>query len=158
MDKAVTQEKNRGRIEKRSAYCTCDVDWVFGREDWPGLVCVGAINTQFKTEKAETNEWHFYVSSRPLTAEELLRHARLEWSVEVMYWLLDVHFGEDSCRAQEQRTQENLNMIRKIVLNVFRSYKSDHNSKAAFSHLMLDCLIDPERILGFWPLLHDRQN
>ena len=29
--------------------------------------------------------------------EELLRHARLEWSVESMHWLLDVHFGEDFC-------------------------------------------------------------
>jgi predicted transposase YbfD/YdcC len=35
-----------------------------------------------------------------LTAEELLRRARLEWAVETMHWLLDVHFSEDFCRIE----------------------------------------------------------
>ncbi len=67
-----------------------------------------------------------------------------------MHWLLDVHFREDFCRVAEQRTLENLNIIRKIVLNALRFYKNSHNSKSAFSHLMLDCLIDPKRILDYW--------
>jgi hypothetical protein len=33
---------------------------------------------------------------------ELLRHARLEWFVEMMHWLLDVHFGEDFCRVEDR--------------------------------------------------------
>jgi len=153
MDKAMTREKNRGRIETRTAYSTCEIDWLYGREEWPKLACIGAINTQFETASGKTNEWHFYISSRPLSAEQLLRHARLEWSVETMHWLLDVHFGEDFCRAAEQRTQENLNIIRKIVLNSLRFYKNTRNSKAPFSHLMLDCMIEPLRILDFWPSL-----
>lgn len=153
MDKAIKREKNRDRIETRTAYSTCEIDWLFGREEWPKLACIGAINTQFETEKGKTDEWHFYISSRPLTAEQLLRHARLEWSVETMHWLLDVHFGEDACRVAEQRTQENLNIIRKIVLNSLRFYKNANNSKSAFSHLMLDCMIEPLRILDFWPSL-----
>jgi predicted transposase YbfD/YdcC len=150
MDKVVKKEKNRGRIETRTAYSTCEIDWVFRKEEWEGLACVGAINTQFETEKGKTNEWHYYISSRKLTAEELLKHVRLEWSVETMRWLLDVHFGEDYCRVVEQRTQENLNIIRKIVLNALRLFKNSHNSKAAFSHIMLDCMIDPRRILDLW--------
>ena len=116
------------------------------------LACVGAINTQFETENGKSNEWHYFISSRKLTADELLKHARLEWSVETMHWLLDVHFGEDFCRVIEQRTQESLNIIRKIVLNALRLYKNVHNSKATFSHLMLDCMIDPELILYYWLL------
>lgn len=150
MDVAVKAEKNKGRLERRTAYATCDIDWLFGRGEWDGLICIGAINTQFETENGKSNEWHYYISSRKLTAKELLGHARLEWSVETMHWLLDVHFREDSCRVIEQRTQENLNIIRKIVLNALRSYKNALNSKAAFSHLMLDCLIDPCHILDFW--------
>jgi len=150
MDKAVKKEKNRGRIEKRTAYTTCDIDWLFGKEEWIDLACIGAINTQFETESGKTDEWHYYISSRKLTAEELLKHARLEWSVETMHWLLDVHFREDFCRAAEQRTQQNLNIVRKIVLNSLRFYKNSHHSKAAFSHLMLDCMLDPIRILNFF--------
>lgn len=150
MDKAQKREKSRDRIEMRTAYTTSDIEWLFGKEDWAGLACIGAINTQFETEKGKTDEWHYYISSRKLTAEELLKHARLEWSVETMHWLLDVHFSEDFCRVAEQRTQENLNIIRKIVLNALRFFKNTHKSKSAFSHLMLDCLIEPSRILNYW--------
>ena len=156
MDKTRKKEKNRDRIETRTAYTTCDIDWLFGKEEWADLSCIGAINTQFETENGKTNEWHYYISSRALTAEELLKHARLEWSVETMHWLLDVHFREDFCRVVEQRTQENLNIIRKIVLNSLRFYKTSHKSKAAFSHLMLDCMIEPDHILNYWNLTENQ--
>jgi predicted transposase YbfD/YdcC len=152
MDKLTQTEKNRGRIETRTAYTTSEVDWLFGRDDWAGLSSIGAINTKTITGKGETNEWHYYISSRKLTAAELLDHARKEWSVESMHWLLDVHFLEDSCRATEQRTQENLNIIRKITLNILRLFKTASNSNAAFSHLMLECMIDPLHILKFCTL------
>jgi len=149
MNKSVKIEKNRNRIEKRTAFVTDDISWLFGKDEWSGLVCIGAIHTEFKTKNGTSSEWHYYISSRNLTAEELLSHARMEWSVEVMHWLLDVHFGEDLCRVIEQRTQENLNIIRKIVLNILRDYKNSSGSKAAFTHMMLDCMIEPERILDF---------
>jgi hypothetical protein len=76
-----------------------------------------------------------------------LRRARAEWSVESMHWLLDVHFDEDGCRAQDENIQKNLNIIRKIVLNALRLFKEKTKSKAAFTHIMLDCLIDPLLIL-----------
>jgi len=155
MDKAITREKNRGRIETRTAYTTCDIDWLNGKDKWINLICIGAINTQFETESGKSDEWHYFISSRKLTAEELLKHARLEWSVETMHWLLDVHFSEDFCRVAEQRTQEVLNIIRKIVINSLRFYKNSSCSKAAFSHLMLDCMIEHENILNYWHLLRD---
>jgi predicted transposase YbfD/YdcC len=56
-----------------------------------------------------SNEWHYYISNRELTAEELLKHARSEWSVESMHWLFDVHFGEDFCRVEDLAVHQNLN-------------------------------------------------
>jgi predicted transposase YbfD/YdcC len=143
MDKDEKIEKNRGRIEKRTAYATNDIAWLFGKSEWSNLACIGAINTQFETDSGSSNEWHYYISSRHMTATEILSRSRKEWSVESMHWLLDVHFSEDFCRVVEQNTQENLNIIRKIVLNSLRDYKNQNNSKAAFSHLMLDCMLDP---------------
>jgi|SRR5215510_890724 len=150
MNKAVKTEKNRDRVEKRTAFVTGDIDWLDCKNEWVKIACIGAINTVFETKSGKSNEWHYYISSRDLTAEELLYHARLEWSVEVMHWLLDTHFGEDFCRAAEQKTQESLNIIRKIVLNSLRDYKNATNSKSAFSHFMLDCMIEPMRILKFF--------
>jgi predicted transposase YbfD/YdcC len=149
MHKAVKTEKNRGRIEKRTAYVTHEIDWLYGKEEWIGIACVGARTPVFTIKNGTTSEWHYFISSRELSADELLKHARMEWSVETMHWLLDVHFGEDSCRVCDQNTQESLNIIRKIVLNCLRCFKNSSGSKTPFSHLMLDCMIDPYPILDF---------
>lgn len=149
MDCVTKTEKNRDRIEKRTAYTTCEIDWLYGREEWDGLICVGAINTHFESAKGVSDEWHYYISSKKLSAQELLDYARKEWSVESMHWLLDVHFSEDSFRAAEQRTQKNLNIIRKIVLNLVRIHKNENKVKTPFSNIFFSCLLDPIEILRF---------
>jgi predicted transposase YbfD/YdcC len=148
MDTHTTVEKTSGRIERRTAYSICEIGWLYGKEEWERLSCIGAINTHFTSKKGETNEWHYYISSRGLTAEELLKHVRLEWSVESMHWLLDVHFGEDFCRIEDRNVQQNLNIVRKTALNTIKSYKNKTVSKRPISKLMFDCLLEPQTILS----------
>jgi len=138
MDMAATVEKTSGRVERRTS----------GKEEWEGLACIGAVNTQVSSKKGQTNEWHYYITSRSLTAQELLRHARLEWSVETMHWLLDVHFDEDFCRVEDRNVQQNLNIVRKIALNTIKGYKNKMASKRPISKLMFDCLLESENILS----------
>lgn len=147
MDKACKTEKNGSRTEKRTAYACADVAWLHGREEWKSLACIGAIHTQFTTDKGTSDKWHYYISSRKLTACELLHHARMEWSVESMHWLLDVHFREDYCRVQDENVQEVLNIVRKIVLNHLRTYKQTQNIKKPYTGLMLDCMLNPGNIV-----------
>ena len=147
MDTFTTYEKNSGRIEQRIAFSTHEIDWLPGKEDWPELACIGAINRQFTTKKGVTNEWHYYISNRKLTAEELLNHARMEWSVETMHWFLDVHFSEDFCRVEDENVQQNLNIVRKIALNSIKNYKATTGNKRPLSHIMLGCLIDCGNLL-----------
>jgi len=42
---------------------------------WLGLSSFGAINRCFTANGKTSNEWHYYISSRKLTAEELLKTA-----------------------------------------------------------------------------------
>ena len=148
MDNSATLEKNRGRIERRTAFTTNDVEWLSNKKEWESLSCIGGINRQVTDKKGTTsNEWHYYISSRQLTAEELLKYARNEWSVETMHWLLDVHFCEDSSRAEDANIQQNLNIVRKMALNSVKDYKSKTNSKRPLSKIMLDCLIECEFLL-----------
>ena len=152
MDTYETCEKSRDRIERRTAYSTGDIEWLSGRNEWENLACIGAVNTRFTGKKGITNEWHYYISSRKLTAEELLKHARLEWSVETMHWLLDVHFCEDFCRAEDENVQQNLNIIRKIAINSMKLFKEKNIIKRPLSKIMFDCLLDPHyllTVLGF---------
>jgi predicted transposase YbfD/YdcC len=146
MTSAYTLEPNRGRIERRTGYVTNNIAWLEGKKDWYKLACIGAINRQVETSGAKTNEWHYYICSKPLTAEELLKHARNEWSVETMHWLLDVHFGEDFCRVEDEFSQQSLNIIRKIVLNFIKLYKDKIKSKRPMSRIMFDCLLDPAHL------------
>ena len=150
MDKETSSEKNRGRIERRTAYVTDDIDWLFDKEEWANLACIGAINTRFTTSNGTTDEWHYYISSRKLTASELLKHARLEWSVESMHWLLDVHFDEDFCRVEDKEVQQVLNMVRKIVLNSLKIYKGENSIIRPLSNIMLVCLINPDFLLALF--------
>ena len=74
---------------------------------------------------------------------ELLRHARMEWAVETMHWLLDVRYGEDYCRIENRTAQQNLNLLRKFSLSLLKQYKTRTMSKRAMSKIMLDCLLEP---------------
>jgi predicted transposase YbfD/YdcC len=136
MDSHTRCGKTGGRAERRAAYTAQDTGRLYGREDWENLACTGAVNTHGTSKKGTSGGWHYYICSRGLTAEELLRHARLEWAVESMHWLLDVHFGEDFCRIEDRNVQQNLNIVRKTALNTIKAYKTNTLSARPVSKIM----------------------
>ena len=150
MDRVSRTERGHGRKETRRAYTSADVSWQPGGRVWPELKCIGAIHTRFETSKGVTEEWHYYISSKALRAQELLHHAREEWSVESMHWLLDVHFDEDRCRVQSKNVQQNLNMLHKCALNIIRIHKLETQSKLPLNGIMFGALMNPQALL---PLL-----
>jgi predicted transposase YbfD/YdcC len=112
--------------------------WLALRQgDWEKLSCIGAVNTRCTGKKGTGGERRYYIGSRGLTAEELLRYARLEWTVESMHWLPDVHFGEDFCRIEDRNAQQNLNIVRKIALNTVKVYKTKRRPNVLFLKLCL---------------------
>ena len=139
-------EKSHGRIEVRTAFITTDIDWLKQKKEWMSLKCIGAIHSEIATKKGTSSEWHYYLSSREMSAEQLLHHARMEWSVESMHWLLDVHFEEDWCRIENKDLQQSLNMFRKAAINLIKSFKSRYHSKTAISNIMFECLMEPQMI------------
>jgi len=149
----VKVEKNGGRIERRTGYVSNEIDWLDGREDWKNLNCIGAIHTEFEKGGKKSSEWHYYISSASLTAEELLKHARLEWGVESMHWLLDVHFAEDKTRVWDMNVQKLLNTMRKIALNLSKDYKVKTESKIPISGVLKRNLFDLNNFAGFLDVL-----
>lgn len=129
-------EKNGGRLEKRTAFVSSEVDWLEANDTWPNLACVGAIHTEFEKNGKKSSEWHYYISSASLSAKELLRHARLEWAVESMHWLLDVHFQEDRTRVWDMNVQKSLNLTRKIVINLAKAFNARFPRKLPISAIL----------------------
>lgn len=149
METSQTIEKNGGRIERRAAYVSYHIEDLKNARKWVGLSCIGAIHRQFEVNGKTTDEWRYYISSRKLTASDFLKRVRLEWGVEFMYWLLDVHFDEDHTRAFNENTQKNLNIVRKIALNLITDFKKLTDSKKPVSGLMRSCLFDVDFLDDF---------
>ncbi len=140
-------EKRSDRTEKRTAFVLHDISWLKQKEDWKDLCFIGAIYSEFTTKKGTSSAWHYYISSKVLSPEELLQFARKEWSIESMHWLLDVHFNEDKCRVYDENLQISMNIIRKMVLNSMRTFKDKIGKRTSFPDIMMDCLVEPELIL-----------
>jgi len=79
----------------------------------------------------------------------------LEWTVESMHWLLDVHFAEDHCRIQDETVQQVLNVVRKIALNCVKTHKQKTKSKLPLSKIMFGCLLDCQKLI---PVLLSGEN
>lgn len=149
MERVSKTEKNGGRIETRTAFVTRDIAWLDNREGWINASCVGAIHTEFEKGGKKSSEWHYYISSAPLSAQALLTHARLEWGVEAMHWLLDVHFNEDKTRVWDMNVQKILNIMRKIALNLARDFKAKTNAKIPISGILKRNLFDSINLKSF---------
>jgi len=65
-----------------------------------------------------------------------------------MHWLLDVHFAEDFCRVEDENVQQNLNILRKIVINCIKLFKQNTGNKRPISKIMLDCMLDQYAIFN----------
>ena len=149
-----TMEKNGGRIEKRTAYAVTDIEWLQGKDKWKNLSTIGAIHREFEKGGKTTGEWHYYISSALLDSQQLLNHVRLEWGVESMHWLLDVHFSEDKTRVWEMNVQKLLNTARKVALNLIRVFKAaDNKTKIPLSAIMRSNLFDLKNFALFLHVL-----
>ena len=74
----------------------------------------------------------------------------MEWAVESMHWLLDVHFTEDKTRVWDMNVQKILNTARKIALNLIRIYKEAHYSKnTPLTSVLKENLFDLEQFANF---------
>ena len=60
---------------------------------------------------------------------------------------LKADIREDYFRAQNKTIQKNMNMSRKLALNLAGVYKNKHSKKTPMSHIMFDCLMDPQHLL-----------
>ena len=139
LEKTSKAEKGHGRIEKRAAYVTHDIEWLEGRDKWVKLQTIGAIKTNA--------EMRYYISSRKLSAAELLEITRQEWAVESMHWQLDVIFDEDRTTLHDKNTQKTLNILRKTVLNIVKTYRDKFSPKSSMVDIMRNCMHDTDILL-----------
>ncbi|MEG0901087.1 MAG: ISAs1 family transposase [Clostridia bacterium] len=117
-------EKGHGRIETRECYLCNDVAWLEGREQWKKLNGFAAIVTKREEigQAASTHCDYFIYSHEQMTAEDLMKTKRKHWAIEnQLHWMLDVTFREDLSRARIENAAENLNILRKLSLQLLKA-------------------------------------
>ena len=115
-----SQESGHGRIDtRRYVALPCD-DWE-GIEAWAGLKSVVMIESIRQTDNSVSSEKRYYISSLEPDSKKLAHAIRSHWEVENrLHWCLDVTFGEDANRTRKDNAPENLNIMRKITMNILR--------------------------------------
>jgi predicted transposase YbfD/YdcC len=116
----VTQEAGHGRVERRRCIALpCPADAPF--DAWPGLRSIVMVESMRQTDAGVSSEKRYFVSSLNTDSQQLAQAIRSHWGIENrLHWCLDVTFGEDACRARTAHAAENLNIVRKIAMNLLR--------------------------------------
>ena len=116
-----TVEKARGQIEKREYWQTEDIGWMSQKKDWKGLRSIILTrNTITGVDGKQKVEDRYFISSLKAGIEEIERAVRGHWMVESYHWHLDVTFREDGNHTLEKQAAYNLNIFRKLSLNVLK--------------------------------------
>ena len=115
-----TVEKARGGIEKREYWQTNDIVWLPQKKDWTGIKSIAMTrNTIIKNGKT-TIEERYFISSLDGSVKEIARAIRGHWRVESYHWQLDVTFREDGDHTLDKHVAYNLNIMRKMALNLLK--------------------------------------
>ena len=120
--------KARGGVEKREYWQTEDIMWLPQRKDWVGLKSIAMTRNTIKKNEEETSETRYFICSLPLGVDEVARAIRGHWMVESYHWHLDVTFREDDNHTIEKQAAFNLNILKKVAINVLKIFKTGKKS------------------------------
>jgi predicted transposase YbfD/YdcC len=116
-----TVEKARGALEVREYWQSDDVSSLLGRRDWAGLQSIAMTKNTITNKDGTTSvQVRYFVSSLSLDVNEVARAVRGHWMVESVHWHLDVTFREDMDHTLDEFAAYNLNILRKLALNVLK--------------------------------------
>ncbi len=90
------------------------------KKEWAGLKSIAMTRNTIIKNGIETTETRYSISSLPLDVSMVARAIRGHWMVESYHWHLDVTFREDSNRTLEKQAAYNLNILRKLAINMLK--------------------------------------
>lgn len=125
-----TREQNRGRYETRKCYTSRNLEGIRDRQLWWGLRTIGMVICERVVGDKVERETRYFISSRELTAKELLASVRCHWQVENgLHWVLDVVYGEDGHQLRVGNGARNFTTLRKLTHALIKNSKPKHGIK-----------------------------
>jgi predicted transposase YbfD/YdcC len=122
-------ETSHGRQEHRRCTVVPAPAGLGGKTPWAGLKQVAAVKGTFVRNGKVTTLTRYYITSRTLTADQLLEAVRGHWSIEnSVHWVLDVVFSDDYSRLRSDYGPRNMALVQRIALNLIRRRPSGKDS------------------------------
>lgn len=125
-----TEERNQGRLETRTCYVSTDLSGVSELALWRGLKTIGAVHSERVVNGKLQVQTRYFISSRTLSAEQMLSCVRNHWKVEnQLHWVLDVVFGEDAHQLRAGHGPRNFTTMRKLAQALIKNSNPKHSIK-----------------------------
>lgn len=120
-----TIEKNHGCVEIRRCTVSHQVDWLHERHPaWSSIRTLIRVDSERIIKGVSAARQRFYISSAVCDANLAQAVVRSHWGVEnQLHYLLDVVFKEDEHQLRNRTAAANLNVVRKMSLDLLKSVK-----------------------------------
>ena len=132
-----TLDKKRGTVEQTTIWVTDQIAYLLeNHPQWSGLKSIAKVETQ-KTKNNETKvEERFYITSLDQDAQLILKAVKAHWGIENnVHWVLDVMMNEDKTCIKNNYSAENMNVIKKISINILYSIQKNLPKKTTLKSL-----------------------
>lgn len=115
-------------IEKRTYIMTEDINWLEIKK-WKNIKSIGIYIREYTENDVLKKDVRYFITSLGTDQiKDFCRAVRDEWGIENnLHWHLDVTFKEDKNRTMIKNSQANLNILRKIALNILKLVKPLYN-------------------------------
>jgi len=122
-DSYETIERGHGRQETRTYLILTNPEGIRNQEAWAGLKVIGMWTSERKLKDKESDETHYFIGSRVMSAQGYGEALRGHWGIENnLHWQLDITFGEDANRVQRRQGAENLALVRRLALGLLKRH------------------------------------
>lgn len=127
-----SHDLGHGRIEHRTCEVVDRLEFLDGRQEWPGLQSAVRLTSErtMKRTGLGTAETRYYITSLKADAKLIHDTVRSHWAVENnLHWSLDVIFKEDASLKKKDHSALNFNIIAKMALTLLDGENSTKKSK-----------------------------
>jgi len=122
-DRYETKESGHGREETRTYLILNNPERLSSQGDWLGLKAIGMCLRQRVVNGKRTDETHYFIGSRLMSAQGYGTALRGHWGIENnLHWQLDITFAEDANRVQRRHAAENLALLRRLVVGLLKRH------------------------------------
>lgn len=122
----VDDKGGHGRIERREYRVLSSELPFYLHDNWSYIRCLIEVQSHVmqKSTGKETSSTRYYVSSKPMTAQEASEIVRGHWHIETgLHAVLDGTFAEDACKSRQKRHAQNLVIFRHLVCGILRKHE-----------------------------------